>query len=67
MQGWVVSIGGQKGGSAKSTVAQGLAVEAERNGATAILADMDIASKRACAGRNGGKQPGSNPKSTQGC
>ena len=41
MQGWVVSVGGQKGGSGKSTVAQGLAVEAERNGARAILADMD--------------------------
>jgi chromosome partitioning protein len=43
MEGFVVSIGGQKGGSGKSTVAQGLAVEAEKNGATAILADMDIA------------------------
>ncbi len=41
MVGWVVSVGGQKGGSGKSTVAQGLTVEAVKNGARAILADMD--------------------------
>lgn len=40
---WVIAIGGQKGGTGKSTVAQGLAVEAVRNGTLAILADMDIA------------------------
>jgi chromosome partitioning protein len=40
---WVISIGGQKGGSGKSTVAQGLAVEAVRHGTHTILADMDLA------------------------
>jgi len=40
---WVVTIGGQKGGTGKSTVAQGLAVEAMRHGTLTILADMDIA------------------------
>ena len=39
---WVIAIGGQKGGTGKSTVAQGLAVEAVRHGTLAILADMDI-------------------------
>ncbi len=40
---WVIAIGGQKGGTGKSTVAQGLAVEAVRHGTLAILADMDVA------------------------
>ena len=40
---WVVAIGGQKGGTGKSTVAQGLAVEAVRHGTITILADMDSA------------------------
>jgi chromosome partitioning protein len=40
---WVISIGGLKGGTGKSTVAQGLAVEAVRHGTLTILADMDIA------------------------
>jgi chromosome partitioning protein len=40
---WVISVGGQKGGTGKSTVAQGLAVEAVRHGSLAILADMDLA------------------------
>jgi chromosome partitioning protein len=40
---WVISVGGQKGGTGKSTIAQGLAVEAVRHGSLAILADMDIA------------------------
>lgn len=40
---WVIAIAGQKGGTGKSTVAQGLAVEAARRGTLAILADMDIA------------------------
>jgi chromosome partitioning protein len=39
---WVVSVGGQKGGTGKSTVAQGLVVEAVKNGTIAILADMDL-------------------------
>ncbi|MGO8952052.1 MAG: ParA family protein [Rhodomicrobium sp.] len=39
---WVIAVGGQKGGTGKSTVAQGLAVEAVRHGTLAILADMDI-------------------------
>ena len=39
--GWVIAIGGEKGGSGKSTVAQGLAIEAVRQGALTILADMD--------------------------
>ncbi len=39
---WVIAIGGQKGGTGKSTVAQGLAVEAVRHGTLAILADMDV-------------------------
>ncbi len=40
---WVITVGGQKGGTGKSTVAQGLAVEAARRGTLAILADMDVA------------------------
>jgi chromosome partitioning protein len=40
---WVISVGGQKGGSGKSTIAQGLAVEGVRHGALVILADMDLA------------------------
>jgi chromosome partitioning protein len=40
---WVIAIGGQKGGTGKSTVAQGLAVEAVRSGTLTILADMDMA------------------------
>jgi len=40
---WVIAIGGQKGGTGKSTVVQGLTVEALRHGALAVLADMDIA------------------------
>ncbi len=40
---WVISVGGQKGGTGKSTVAQGLAVEAVRHGSLVILADMDLA------------------------
>jgi chromosome partitioning protein len=40
---WVIAIGGQKGGTGKSTVAQGLAVEAVRHGTLTILADMDTA------------------------
>lgn len=40
---WVITIGGQKGGTGKSTVAQGLAVEAVRHGTLTILADMDTA------------------------
>ena len=39
---WVIAIGGQKGGTGKSTVAQGLTVEAVRHGTLTILADMDI-------------------------
>lgn len=39
---WVIAIGGQKGGTGKSTVAQGLTVEAARQGTLAILADMDV-------------------------
>ena len=39
---WVISIGGLKGGTGKSTVAQGLAVEAVRHGTLTILADMDV-------------------------
>jgi len=40
---WVIAIGGQKGGSGKSTIAQGLAVEAVGHGSLTILADMDQA------------------------
>ncbi len=40
---WVIAIGGQKGGSGKSTIAQGLAVEAVRHGTLCILVDMDPA------------------------
>jgi chromosome partitioning protein len=40
---WVISVGGQKGGTGKSTIAQGLAVEAVRHGSLVILADMDLA------------------------
>lgn len=40
---WVISVGGQKGGTGKSTIAQGLAVEAVRHGSFVILADMDLA------------------------
>lgn len=39
----VIAIGGQKGGSGKSTIAQGLAVEAVNHGTLTILADMDLA------------------------
>jgi len=38
---WVIAIGGPKGGTGKSTVAQGLAVEGARHDALVILADMD--------------------------
>jgi len=40
---WVISVGGQKGGTGKSTIARGLAVEAVRHGSLVILADMDLA------------------------
>ena len=56
MQGWVVSIGGQKGGSAKSTVAKGLAVVAEKTARPLFSPIWISPSKRACAGRNGGKR-----------
>jgi chromosome partitioning protein len=60
--GWVVSIGGQKGGSGKSTVAQGLAVEAVRNGATAILADMDEQQQTSVRWAERRKQAGIQPR-----
>jgi len=62
MQGWVVSVGGQKGGSGKSTVAQGLAVEAERNGARAILADMDESQQTSVRWAERRKQAGIQPR-----
>ena len=42
MDHYVVSVGGQKGGTGKSTVAQGIAVEAARTGGTEIIADLDV-------------------------
>jgi chromosome partitioning protein len=60
--GWVVSVGGQKGGSGKSTVAQGLAVEAMRNGATAILADMDESQQTSVRWAERRKQAGIQPR-----
>lgn len=39
---WVIAIGGSKGGTGKSTIAQGLAVEGARHDALVILADMDL-------------------------
>ena len=41
MDHYVVSVGGQKGGTGKSTVAQGIAVEAARMGGIVMLADLD--------------------------
>jgi chromosome partitioning protein len=41
MEHYVVSVGGQKGGTGKSTVAQGIAVEAARTGRMVLLADLD--------------------------
>ncbi len=60
--GWVVSVGGQKGGSGKSTVAQGLAVEAVRNGAMAILADMDESQQTSVRWAERRKQAGIQPR-----
>src|SRR5437870_4596296 len=37
----VVTVGGQKGGTGKSTVAQGIAVEAAKAGQLVLLADLD--------------------------
>jgi chromosome partitioning protein len=42
MDHYVVSVGGQKGGTGKSTVAQGIAVEAARTGGIVMLADLDL-------------------------
>jgi chromosome partitioning protein len=41
MEHYVLSVGGQKGGTGKSTVAQGIAVEAARSGRMVLLADLD--------------------------
>jgi chromosome partitioning protein len=41
MEHYVVSVGGQKGGTGKSTVAQGIAVETARTGRMVLLADLD--------------------------
>jgi chromosome partitioning protein len=41
MEHYVESVGGQKGGTGKSTVAQGIAVEAARSGRMVLLADLD--------------------------
>jgi chromosome partitioning protein len=41
MEHYVVSVGGQKGGTGKSTVAQGIAVETARAGRMVLLADLD--------------------------
>src|SRR5262245_66556992 len=41
MEHYVVSVGGQKGGTGKSTVAQGIADEAARTGRMVLLADLD--------------------------
>ena len=38
----VVTVGGQKGGTGKSTVAQGIAVEAAKAGGLVLIADLDV-------------------------
>jgi chromosome partitioning protein len=62
MVAWVVSLGGQKGGTGKSTVAQGLVVEAERAGVSAILADMDETQQTSLRWAERRKQAGIKPK-----
>ena len=55
---YVVAVGGQKGGTGKSTVAQAVAVEQARAGSAVMLADLDLgqaasvewAKRRAAAG-----------------
>lgn len=42
MEHLVVTVGGQKGGTGKSTVAQGIAVEAAKAGGLVMIADLDV-------------------------
>ncbi|MFX8762534.1 AAA family ATPase, partial [Acinetobacter baumannii] len=43
--GWIVSFVGQKGGTGKSGLCQALGVEAAKNGASVLIADLDEAQR----------------------
>lgn len=61
MEHYVVSVGGQKGGTGKSTVAQGIAVEAARTGRMVLLADLDAKQATSAAWAKRRKAAGHKP------